>query len=115
MVKIHLPWVCEALLALLHRSLFLFFAGLTIFLFNINQSVFRTVILWIGIFSTLYGWITVMLIFLHDSPYYAPLSSLAWSPGQFTTLCYTILSFHFLRTSPPVISVALRPGNAFLI
>ena len=90
MVKIHLPWVAEPFLALLHRSLFLFFAGLAISLFNINQSVFRTVIWWIGIFSTLYGWITVMPIFLHDSPYYAPLSSLSWSIHNF--MPYTLFS-----------------------
>jgi hypothetical protein len=90
MVNIHFPWVGEALLALLHRSLFQFFAGLTTFLFNINQSVFRTVILWIGVFSALYGWIAVMPIFRHDSPYYAPLSSHAWSIHNF--MPYTLFS-----------------------
>ncbi|KAH9952550.1 hypothetical protein BGW80DRAFT_1123776, partial [Lactifluus volemus] len=37
--KFHLPWSVEALPALLHLSLFLFFTGLVIYLFNINHTV----------------------------------------------------------------------------
>ncbi|KAH9056360.1 hypothetical protein EDB87DRAFT_1238152 [Lactarius vividus] len=54
--KLHLPWAVEALPTLLHLSLFLFFAGLLIFLFNINHTVFGVV----------------------TCPYYAPLSLSAW-------------------------------------
>jgi hypothetical protein len=78
MDKMHLPSTVESLPALIHLSLFLFFAGLAIFLFNINHGVFISVIWWIGGFTALYGWMTVMPIFRHDSPYYAPLSSTAW-------------------------------------
>ncbi len=76
--KMHLPWAVEALPTLLHLSLFLFFAGLVIFLFNINHDVFSSVIWWIGIFTMAYAWITLMPILRHDSPYYAPLSSTAF-------------------------------------
>ncbi|KAH9956665.1 hypothetical protein BGW80DRAFT_1213324, partial [Lactifluus volemus] len=37
--KFHLPWSVETLPALLHLSLFLFFTGLAIYLFNINHTV----------------------------------------------------------------------------
>jgi len=77
MNEMHLPWAVEALPALIHLSLFLFFAGLAIFLFNINHSVFIIVIWWIGVFTAGYVLMTVMPIFRHDSPYYAPLSSTA--------------------------------------
>ena len=79
----HLPLAVEALPALIHLSLFLFFTGLVIFLFNINHSAFISVIWWIGVFIAVYIWMTVMPIFRHDSPYYAPLSSTAWSLHAF--------------------------------
>ena len=76
--KLHLPWAVEALPALLHLSLFLFFAGLAVFLFNINHTVFKAAISWIGFCTGMYMCITLMPMFRHDSPYYAPLSSSAW-------------------------------------
>jgi hypothetical protein len=76
--KMRVPRVVEALSALIHLYLFLFFAGLAIFLFNINHSVFICAISWIGLFTVVYVWMTVMPIFWHHSPYYAPLSSTAW-------------------------------------
>ena len=60
MDKMHLPWAVEALPALIHLSLFLFFASLAVFLFNINHGVFISVIWWIVGFTALYGWMTVM-------------------------------------------------------
>ena len=42
--KMHIPWAVEGLPTLLHLSLFLFFAGLAIFLFNINREVFCHVV-----------------------------------------------------------------------
>ena len=76
--EMHIPWAVEGLPTLLHLSVFLFFGGLVIFLFNVDHAVFGSVIWWIGLFSIVYGLITVMPILRHDSPYYAPLSRLAW-------------------------------------
>jgi len=76
--KRYLPWTIEALPALLHLSLFLFFAGLAVFLFNINHTVFNVAISWVGLCTGVYICITFMPIFRHDSPYYSPLSSSAW-------------------------------------
>jgi hypothetical protein len=77
--KMHIPWAVEGLPALLHLSVFLFFGGLAIFLFNVDHMVFGYVIWWIGLFSAMYGLITVMPIIRHHSPYYSPLSRSAWS------------------------------------
>ena len=94
MNKMRLPYVVEALPALVHLSLFFFFAGLVIFLFNINHSVFNSVIWWIGPFSMGYGWIMLMPILRPDSPYYAPLSLTAWSLHAFIPYAlFTILKF----------------------
>ncbi|KAH9972258.1 hypothetical protein BGW80DRAFT_1445978, partial [Lactifluus volemus] len=73
--KFHLPWSVEALPALLHLSLFLFFSGLVIYLFNINHTVYSVVVWWVGLAGCVYVWITLMPIFWRDSPYYSPLSS----------------------------------------
>ncbi|KAH9965673.1 hypothetical protein BGW80DRAFT_1447786 [Lactifluus volemus] len=76
--KFHLRGSVEGLTALLHLSLFLFFSGLIVFLFNIDHTVFSWVASWVGLAGSVYGFITVMPIFWHDSPYYAPLSSSLW-------------------------------------
>ena len=77
--KFLLPWVVEALPALLHLSLYLFFAGLVIFLWNVNLTMFRLVLSWVGLCTFLYGCFTFMPVIHHNSPYRTPLSSLAWS------------------------------------
>ena len=76
--KMHVPWAVEGLPALLHLSLFLFFVGLLIFLFNTAHKVFISVVWWIGVFLIVYGWITLWPIIHHDSPYHSPLTTPAW-------------------------------------
>jgi hypothetical protein len=78
--NMHIPWAVEGLPTLLHLSLFLFFSGLVIFLFNINKEVFTCVVWWIGVFSIVYVCITILPLFRLDSPYYTPLSVLARFP-----------------------------------
>ncbi|KAI0293702.1 hypothetical protein B0F90DRAFT_1642314, partial [Multifurca ochricompacta] len=63
--KLHLPWAVEALPTLVHFSLFLFFAGLLIFLFNINHTVFKVVVWWVALCITAYICITFMPMFRH--------------------------------------------------
>ena len=77
--KMHISWAVEGLPTLLHLSLFLFFGGLVIFLFNIDREVFTCVVWWIGLFSMVYGLITLLPLIRQDSPYYTPLSIPAWS------------------------------------
>jgi hypothetical protein len=76
--KCLLPWAVEALPTLLHLSLFLFFAGLVVFLCNVNITIFKVVLSWVGLCAALYGCITCMPIIRHDSPYYTPLTLPAW-------------------------------------
>jgi len=76
--KFHVPWAVDALPAMVHLSLFIFFAGLLVYLFNINHTVFKVVICWVTLLTTVYGLITFMPIVRPDSPYYSPLSSTAW-------------------------------------
>ena len=76
--KCLLPWAVDALPTLLHLSLFLFFAGLVVFLCNINLTIFKSVLSWVGLCTALYGCVTCMPIIRHDSPYYTPLSFPTW-------------------------------------
>ena len=88
--KSYLPWAVDALPTLLHFSLFLFFAGLLVFLFGLHLTVFKVVVLWVGLSVGIYGCITLMPIFRPDSPYCAPLSSPA-------LIVYTGVSYGVFR------------------
>jgi hypothetical protein len=76
--KFLLPLAVEALPTMLHLSLFLFFAGLAVFLWNVNLTIFKLVLSWIGLCTALYGCFTFIPVFRHDSPYYTPLSLPTW-------------------------------------
>jgi Family of unknown function (DUF6535) len=76
--KLGFTRVVETIPALIHLSLFLFFAGLLIYLFNVNHAVFCAVAWSIAVSAVTYMLITFMPILRLDSPYYAPLSSLAF-------------------------------------
>jgi hypothetical protein len=76
--KLLLPWTVETLPILLHISLFLFFSGLVVFLWNVNMTIFKLVLSWVSFCTALYGCVTLMPILRHDSPYYTSLSSSVW-------------------------------------
>ena len=92
--KMHIRWAVEVLPTLQHLSLFLFFGGLVIYLFNMDQEVFLCVVWWIGLFSTAYGLITLLPLIRHNSPYNSPLSQPTWflySSVKYVTV--TVVSF----------------------
>ena len=89
--------VVETLPALVHLSLFIFFAGLVIYLFNINHTVFSPAMCWVALLSAGYGFITLMPMFWLDSPYYSPLSSLVPSLFHGLLLLVFMLSQIFIR------------------
>src|SRR5258708_34801453 len=76
--KLLLPWTVDALPTLLHISLFLFFAGLVVFLGHVNLTIFKSVLSWVGVCTALYGCVTLMPLIRRDSPYHTPLSLPAW-------------------------------------
>ena len=97
--KYHVAWAVEALPTLVHLSLFIFFAGLLVYLFNIDHTVFKVVVCWVALLTTVYGFITFMPFFWHDSPYHSPLSAPVWSlPGIISNLVLKvaeIIARHF--------------------
>ena len=76
---LHVLWTVEALPTLLHVSLFIFFAGLAVFLFNVHLTIFGVVTAWIAICVILYACLTFLPLIRKNSPYSGPLSTfLSW-------------------------------------
>ena len=88
--KWHIPKAVEALPLLLHISLFVFFAGLSTFLYGVNRTIFKVVTSWIGVCIILYACLSIFPITCKDSPYYTPLS------GVFS-FCFTSIRYLFFR------------------
>ena len=95
-----LPWAVDSLPTLLHISLFLFFAGLVVFLCSVNLTIFKLVLSWVGLCTALYGFITCMPIIRHDSPYYTPLSLPTWH----IVTGILLFAYRFLRWFASVLS-----------
>jgi len=76
--KFHVHWVSDVLTALLHLSLCLFFAGLLVWLSNIDHTVFRALSWFLVLALVAYILITILPIFRPNCPYYTPLSSAIW-------------------------------------
>ena len=75
--KFLVPWVFEALPAMLHLSVFFFFAGLVVFLWKFDHTISQLVLSWVSLCTVLYGCATFVPIFRQDSPYSTPLTPLA--------------------------------------
>jgi hypothetical protein len=56
--KFHVHWAVDAFPAMVHLSLFIFSAGLLVYLFNIHHTVFKMVGCWVAFLTTMYGLIT---------------------------------------------------------
>lgn len=95
--KLYLHRVTRTVPILIHLSLFLFFSGLPVFLFNINRTIFNVVVTWLALVVAGYACITLMPIFYHDSPYYSPLSSSIWWCVTNTLFIVDRLLSNFLR------------------
>ncbi|KAH8991153.1 hypothetical protein EDB83DRAFT_2210847, partial [Lactarius deliciosus] len=72
--ELHFQWVVDALPILLHSSLLIFLAGLVVFSFNSNHTVFKVVASWVGLCALIYSCFTLLPILRYESPYYTPLS-----------------------------------------
>jgi hypothetical protein len=114
--KLYIHWTIEAVPPLLHLSLFLFFAGLSMFLFRIHSTIFKIVTTWIALCTILYAYFTFLPIIHKDSPYSAPPSALVF----FCLTGLRYLFFQILRRFPqidPPVSMPLHrrdPGAVHL-
>ena len=76
--KWYMPVVVEAIPALIHISLFLFFFGLSDYLFNINTATATTTTILITICAALYLWSIIAPVHDAQSPFQSPLSGIFW-------------------------------------
>jgi hypothetical protein len=80
--------------ALLHLSVFLFFAGLVILFFSIHKTVAIVVSISVGIFVVAYFVLTALPYLRHNCPYRTPMSNVWWYISHPTILS---ISFCFHR------------------
>jgi uncharacterized protein DUF6535 len=76
--KVHFLLATDAVPALLHISVFLFFAGLLILLRHIDHTVFNAVVPWVTLCVAIYISVTILPIIHPSSPHYGPLAALGW-------------------------------------
>ncbi|KAI0259462.1 hypothetical protein BC834DRAFT_631459 [Gloeopeniophorella convolvens] len=76
--KFKLGTIANAVPFLLHISVFLFFAGLVIFLFQINNSLAYVVLAAVVVCALVYVGITAAPLFHHGCPYQTPMSGPLW-------------------------------------
>jgi hypothetical protein len=119
---LHVSWTVEALPTLLHISLFLFFAGLSVFLFGFDHTTFNVVIAWVGLCVVVYAYLTFLPIMHKNSPYSTPRFALASSFligmrrrlfklfEKFPPLDPTIFFSHSVRETAEEFALNLRPG-----
>jgi Family of unknown function (DUF6535) len=81
-----LPLAVEALPAILHVSVFLFFAGLVDFLININHTVAFSLLSAVAVLASTYFLFTALPLIYPNSPYQTPLTALLWVTQQTTLL-----------------------------
>ncbi|KAI0271111.1 hypothetical protein BGY98DRAFT_215851 [Russula aff. rugulosa BPL654] len=91
--KSRIPRAVEALPLLLHIALFVFFAGLSTFLYGVNRTIFKIVTAWMGVCVILYACLSVVPVTRKDSPYSTPLS------GAFS-FCLTAIRYYSFRNFP---------------
>jgi hypothetical protein len=71
-----LSWVVEALPTMIHLSLILFSAGLLIYLFSVNHTIFSAVVWTVSTTVLFFLFFMFMPLFRHESPFCTPLSSI---------------------------------------
>ncbi|KAI0000054.1 hypothetical protein BJV77DRAFT_939703 [Russula vinacea] len=106
--NLHIPWTMEAVPVLLHISLFLFFAGLSVFLFGVHPAIFKVVTAWIALCVILYAWLTSLPIIHKDSPYSTPLSASV-------SFCLTGIRYLFFRLIQQLPDIDPSPACPFAV
>ena len=88
--ELRIPLTIEVIPVLLHISLFLFLAGLSVYLFVVQRTIFKVVTAWIGGFFGVYAYLTVLPIIHKNNPCSSPLSSSL-------SFCLTGIRYLFFR------------------
>ncbi|KAI9461309.1 hypothetical protein BJY52DRAFT_220923 [Lactarius psammicola] len=110
--KWYMPVVVDAVPALIHISLFLFFLGLADYLFNINTATATTTTIAIVICAALYLWTIIAPIHDAQSPYQSPLSGIFWL--LFQAVRRRTYQDHSTSGGPKRVSTSMTEGRVQL-
>src|SRR6267142_3473849 len=86
----------ETVPALLHISVFFFFAGVVILFYDINKTVAHIVSLFVGIVALAYFALTFLPYFRHDCLYHTPMSNILWYIAHTSLFSAAICLHRFL-------------------
>lgn len=95
--RFRLPVAVEVLPALLHVSVFIFFAGLVDFLININHTVAFSLLSAVVVGISAYFLFTALPLIYPNSPYQTPLTTFLWVFQQTTLLISLELLRRFVK------------------
>jgi len=76
--EFHVRLIVENISLLLHAAIFLFFAGLIKFLFNINNEVAHVILGVVCFFAAIYVILTFLPVIFQQCPFQTPLTSVFW-------------------------------------
>jgi hypothetical protein len=76
--KYYMLHAVEMTPTLLHCPVFIFFVGLVLFFFSINNTVAIAVSISVGLFALVYFALTILPCIAHDHPYRTPMSNIWW-------------------------------------
>jgi hypothetical protein len=106
----HMSRAVEAAPALLHLSVFLFFAGLVLFFFMIYTAVAIVVSICVGLIGFVYIILTILPCLDHRCPYRTPMSSFWWYCWH-TSLGFFALCARWLLKQLHGILIPLNSGE----
>jgi hypothetical protein len=104
--RFRLGTVVDTVPVLLHASVFLFFAGLVQFLFQVNNSLAYALLCCVIVYAKAYVVLTVLPLFRRDCPYHTPMSGPLWRASQalqfaaissFRRVCKVLMPTRILR------------------
>src|SRR6267154_4684188 len=103
------PRAVEALLTMHHLSLFLFFAGLSVFLFGVHHTIFKIVTALVSLCVMWYASLSVFPVIYKNCIYSTPFSQLlSFSLTGIRSLFFRTLVFFQHRGFPPIDNLIRR-------
>ena len=108
--RYHMSRAVEAAPALLHLSVFLFFAGLVLFFFTIYKAVAIVASICVGLIGFVYVILTILPCLDHRCPYRTPMSSFWWYCWH-TSLGFFTFCARWLLKQLHGILIPYNPGD----
>ena len=106
-VKYPIQSIMELVSVLLHLSVFLFYIGLVVFFFTINNTVAIAILISVGLFGLAYFTLSILPSIDHSCLYLTPMTRLSWYLRHTTLSLFAL----FLRSFFRLLHNCLGPYN----